>query len=205
MYWGPFCISFRHQNQPPQTCYIRPSLPPHSHIHHRQRFNTVVNNAGWPGRLGHYKNKATTQSHCRPEQKKSAVFGIPVPNPSIPKVETQEKPPSGHPSAALRAEMCPLWPLCQHSFILRTRQHLCYSVWAASQHYGNFKAPCHHLNAHYSSFPREDFLQHQTTDNGWEDNGWEEDETEDTQPLSRNIKDFCKVNSCPKDNYNFFY
>lgn len=34
---------------------------------------------------------------------------------------------------------------CQHSFILRTR--LCHSVWAVSQHYGNFKALYHHLAA----------------------------------------------------------
>lgn len=80
------------------------------------------------------------------------------------KSETQEEQPWWNPSAALRAEMRWLWPFCQHSFILTTRQHLCHSVWAASQHYGNFKAQCHHLNVCYSSLPRQDLLQHQTRD-----------------------------------------
>lgn len=52
------------------------------------------------------------------------------------------------------------------------------TVWAASQHYGNFKASCHHLSARYSVFPREDLLTHQTR-------GWAGDEVKDTavQPL----------------------
>lgn len=110
------------------------------------------------------KTKHLLNSARLKNRKKSAVAGILASNPSFPKVKTQEKQRWLQPSAALRAEMCSLRPFCQHSFILRTRQHLCHSVWAASQHYGNFKAPCHHLNACYSSLPREDLLQHQTRD-----------------------------------------
>lgn len=122
----------------------------------------VVNNTGWPWGLGHDKNKTSIAQETR--KKQTAVFGILFPYPSFPKAETQEEQPWWNPSAALRAEMRWLWPFCQHSFILTTRQHLCHSVWAASQHYGNFKAQCHQLNVRYSSLPRQDLLQHQTRD-----------------------------------------
>lgn len=46
-----------------------------------------------------------------------------------------------------------LWPFCRRSSILKTRRHFCYSVWAASQQYGNFKALCHHLSALALSSP----------------------------------------------------
>lgn len=108
-------------------------------------------------------------------KKKSTLSGIPVPNPSFSK-KSRHKKSSHHDTLQqlFRAEMCSLWPFCQHSFILRTRRHLCHSVWAASQHYGNFKAPCHHLNARYSYLPGEDFAPAS-------DKEWEEDESEDRE------------------------
>lgn len=49
-------------------------------------------------------------------------------------------------------------PLCQHSLILARRQDRCHGVWAASQHYGNFKAPF----ATISTFPHSCLLPPQT-------------------------------------------
>lgn len=121
------------------------------------------------------KTKHLLNSWGDGEKKKSTLFGILVPNPSFSK-KSRHKKSSHHDTLQqlFRAEMCSLWPFCQHSFILRTRRHLCHSVWAASQHYGNFKAPCHHLNARYSSLPREDFAPAS-------DKEREEDESEDRE------------------------
>lgn len=63
---------------------------------------------GGQGGLVITKTKHLLNSTGDENKKKSAVFGILVPNPFFPKVETQEKQPSWHPSAALRAEMCSL-------------------------------------------------------------------------------------------------
>lgn len=83
-------------------------------------------------------------------------------------------------------------PLCQHSLILARRQDRCHGVWAASQHYGNFKAPFATISTFPHSCPpppRQDLRQ--ASDKGREN----ENETEDSgvKPLSRSVKDSWKV------------